>query len=39
MKKTANESSIKYESQKIFLVNAAQKLIGNLAIKQKFDNS
>ena len=34
----AHESSIKYESDKIFLVNAEPKLIGNLAVKQKFAN-
>jgi UDP-N-acetylmuramoylalanine--D-glutamate ligase len=34
----ANESYVQYELEKIFLVNTAHKLIGNLAIKQKFAN-
>jgi UDP-N-acetylmuramoylalanine--D-glutamate ligase len=34
----ANESYIKYDSEKIFLVNTEHKLIGNLAIKQKLAN-
>ena len=33
-----HESLIKYDSDKIFLVNAEPKLIGNLAVKQKFAN-
>lgn len=33
-----HESLIKYDSERIFLVNTAPKLIGNLAIKQKFAN-